>query len=290
MASERFAFCIIAHNEPEIFKTLVAQIDNPDNDIFVMIDKKADIAQFNDVRPRYSRIFFCQNRVDIRWGELSLVKAELEVYSLAVKYGKYLYYHLLSGQDLLIKPVERLNDFMRANRGKEFIGFQQYNSTPDRIKTRMNYFHISPSNSRSDNAIKRLWNISLLEFQKLIGVRRRSDVKYLGSNWASLSERMIQILISHKKDIYNKFRFTLCSDELYKQYFCGKFLSAQIFANCNEDGTDSLRLIDWNKGNPYIWQKGDYDELVNSTAYIARKFSSKDKELMIRIYNYTTEK
>lgn len=290
MGTDRFAFCIIAHNEPIVFKTLVAQIDHPDNDIFVMIDKKADITQFNDVRTLHSRIYFCTDRIDIRWGELSQVKAELEVFSLAMNHGKYLYYHLLSGQDLLIKPVEHLNAFMRENKGKEFIGFQKYISTLERVHRRMNYYHIKPSFCRSNNLIKRYGYKFLIILQKLLCFKRNTDVKSLGSNWASLSDKFVKILVSHKAELYDKFRFTLCPDELYKQYIFDLFIPSKKLGLGNNDGTDNLRFIDWTKGKPYIWQEDDYDELVRSSAFISRKFSSKNKNLINRIFNYTKGK
>ena len=36
-----------------------------------------------------------------------------------------------------------------------------------------------------------------------------------------------------------------------------------------------MRLIDWRRGNPYVWRDEDYDELIHSDRIFARKFSSK---------------
>lgn len=33
-----------------------------------------------------------------------------------------------------------------------------------------------------------------------------------------------------------------------------------------------MRLIDWTRGNPYVFTKADYDELVSSPMMFARKF------------------
>ena len=35
-----------------------------------------------------------------------------------------------------------------------------------------------------------------------------------------------------------------------------------------------MRLIDWKRGNPYVWHKDDFGILINSDRLFARKFSS----------------
>lgn len=66
-SKKKYAFLIIAHNQPELFKILVRQIDHEENDIYVMIDKKADINQFNDILPVKSNLYFLNKRVNIKW-------------------------------------------------------------------------------------------------------------------------------------------------------------------------------------------------------------------------------
>ena len=36
----------------------------------------------------------------------------------------------------------------------------------------------------------------------------------------------------------------------------------------------SMRYIDWERGNPYVWQEKDTDELLSSPYLFARKFAS----------------
>lgn len=293
MAHDRFAFCIIAHNEPKVFKTLVAQIDNPDNDIFVMIDKKADISLFNNVETKYSKILFCPNRVNIRWGELSLVKAELEVFSLAMNNGKYLYYHLLSGQDLLIKPVEQLNDFMRTNKGKEFIGLRENESGYDSTDFRLRYFHLLPHLCRSKYKFIQYLYFAPLKLQKMLHLRRREKPNFvMGSNWCSLTDECVNFILNSRDLIKRVFKFSVCIDEMYKQFIItNSSFKANIYPIRNARfATNYLQLIDWARGQPYTWQDADYDELSNSSAYIARKFSSKNINLINRIFNNTNTK
>lgn len=52
-----------------------------------------------------------------------------------------------------------------------------------------------------------------------------------------------------------------------------------------------LREIDWERGNPYIYRKDDYDMLVNSKKLFARKFSSEvDKSVIDQVFSNITSK
>lgn len=63
----KFAYLVIAHNEPKIFATLVSLLDDERNDIFVHVDKKADISQFQVCKPTKSKMYFVE-RQNVDWG------------------------------------------------------------------------------------------------------------------------------------------------------------------------------------------------------------------------------
>ena len=46
-------------------------------------------------------------------------------------------------------------------------------------------------------------------------------------------------------------------------------------------------MIDWKRGNPYVWRMSDYEEIMNSDRMYARKFNwDTDKEIIIKIEEY----
>ena len=47
-----------------------------------------------------------------------------------------------------------------------------------------------------------------------------------------------------------------------------------------------LRKIDWNRGTPYVWRSDDFEELTNDDYLFARKFSSCDMDIVLKIRNY----
>ena len=56
----------------------------------------------------------------------------------------------------------------------------------------------------------------------------------------------------------------------------------------NNDGDyySCVRFIDWKRGNPYVFKKGDYNDLMNSKCMFARKFDlSVDEDIVNLIFN-----
>lgn len=48
-------------------------------------------------------------------------------------------------------------------------------------------------------------------------------------------------------------------------------------------GRSCMREIDWNRGNPYVWQLEDYDQLVHSDRLFARKMNSSSLPLIHKL-------
>ena len=84
----RHAYLIIAHNQFGLLKKEVELLDCKGNDIFIHIDRKAKGFCEGDFEGicKYSKLTFVP-RVDVRWGELSLVEAEYILLEYAVKGG-----------------------------------------------------------------------------------------------------------------------------------------------------------------------------------------------------------
>ena len=146
----KHAFLIIAHADYEVLRVLVDMLDNKCCDIYIMIDKKAPLP--TQLHVKYARLFMLKKRIDIRWGHVSLIKAEMQLFEIASANGSYEYYHLLSGNDLLIKPLNYVFDFFDQNRGKEFVGFTSGTHWLEKV---MKYqFFMRISSWLSDSKIK----------------------------------------------------------------------------------------------------------------------------------------
>lgn len=100
-------------------------LDDGRNDIYLHIDKKVVLGPLEQdlFRLAKARLFVLEQRLDVRWGDISVVKAELLLLETASMKGPYDYYHLLSGVDLPIKSQDYIHRFFEKNKGYEFVPY-----------------------------------------------------------------------------------------------------------------------------------------------------------------------
>lgn len=276
----------MAHNEPELLKVLISLIDDNRNDIYVMVDLKADIHQFDNIKTKHSKLTFCKNRTNIFWGDISQIKNEINLFEEALQSGVYSYLHLISGVDLPLKNQDDIHSFFMKNAGYEFIGFK--NNERARIITRekIETYQIFCKSMRYENNIKSRIIIKLRKIcnriQLKLGIKRHYSFKEFGygDNWVSITSDFAKHIISQKDRILHDFRRTFCADEIYKQSLALEY-SAKIYK------AGSLRKIDWKRGLPYVWRDSDFNELINSDCLFARKFSNQvDSKIIEHIQNH----
>ena len=75
----KHAICIMAHKDVEQINTLLSLLDHPLIDIFLHLDFKSSIMQSDIISPSHSHLYFV-NRHDVRWGDISLVESELDLF------------------------------------------------------------------------------------------------------------------------------------------------------------------------------------------------------------------
>lgn len=74
---------------------------------------------------------------------------------------------------------------------------------------------------------------------------------------------------------------TKCADEVFLQTLVlNSSFKDNVAPHKDDDNLMALRLIDWNRGAPYIWTSHDIDEILQSDAMFARKFDmNRDRRL-----------
>lgn len=284
----KFAYLIIAHNEPVIFDRLVHLLDDERNDIYVHVDSRSDEGLFTGVSLSKANIYFMPQRRQVYWGGESQVKLELDLMEFAKSHGKYDYYHLLSGVDLPLKPQTYIHSFFEKNRGKEFVGvtFSAYNEWDKERKTK--YYYVGEKFRRSNDIKDKIFSkfsSLFVRLQTILHITRRYDVKlYKGPNWFSITNSFLSYVLQNKYSILKRFNHTLCPDEIFLQTeLMNSDFKGSIY-DINDQFHSCVRLIDWHRGNPYVWQSKDFEELMNSDRLFARKFSSEDMEIVEKIY------
>ena len=289
----RHAYLIMAHNEFDILEKLLRLLDDERNDLYIHIDKKVKDFPFERFRTltEHSAVYFTP-RVDVRWADTSITECQLLMLKEAVPRG-YRYYHLLSGVDLPLKTMDELHRFFEEHDGKEFVHFCTDEQT-ERMRFHVEYHHFRRL-MRSPHALPRAAGYALTGVSRLgwrLGIRRRWEegVRLAsGSNWCSITHALASYIVEMEEWILDHFRLTCVSDELYIQTLVENSAFRQRLYRAEKDDNylANLRHIDWKRGNPYVFRSADFDELMASPCFFARKFSTKvDGEIIDRIYAY----
>lgn len=271
---------IIAHNQFDLLERLICALDCDENDIYVHIDAKVKNFDFDyfEGLVKYSHIYFTP-RVRVTWGDFSQVKAQMLLIEAAVKNqperGGYSYFHLISGCDLPIKSNAEINKFFSENRGKEFIHFSSDRVTESSVN-RIRYYHFFRSRR---NTFFKLISFALYKIQTLLGVDRlrKSGIKVQkGCNWFSITGDFAQYIYENMERWERIFRYSYCADEVFVQTILvnSPFKDNLYMPECGNNHLACARLIDWNRGNPYVFRKEDFEQIKSSPAVFARKFDT----------------
>ncbi|WP_443868260.1 hypothetical protein [Megasphaera sp.] len=94
--------------------------------------------------------------------------------------GKYGYYHLLSGHDFLLKPVQQIQEYYENNTGKVFLAVDRNPLNKPSMLARIDQYNINTANRHITMLLNRFTTI----LQNIIGIHRiknTPDEKYFGS-------------------------------------------------------------------------------------------------------------
>lgn len=284
----KHAYLIIAHKNDFTFHTLIKSLDSEFNDLYIHMDAKVKKYGEHKIEmlARKSNIIHTQ-RTNVQWGGYSQINAEIILFEEAVSSSEsYSFFHLISGEDLPIKPVNEIHSFFENNNGKNFLDFE---NNKFEYGSRVKYFYFF-QDILGRKRIGTLLNWISQKIQEIININRNKNINFQkGTNWVSINRELVEFILENKNWIEKTFKYTLCADELFIHtlVFNSKFKDTLYQGGFNNDFKSIMRFIDWNRGKPYIFLSENFDELINSPYLFARKFNSEvDREIVKKIYNH----
>lgn len=273
------AILIQCHNNLEIINAMIDFFPSECFDFYVHVDKKS-----NMIVPERENVFLVKNRVDVRWGQFSIVEATYALIQAIHDPSEYTYCHLISGADF---PVKDVNWFMKQygeGETTEFIESNFLDGTStwawgglDRVQCWYPQWMIQrPQASR----IKRLIRVAYREFvmRTKIFKRRSQPVErfYGGSSWWSLTGKCVDWIKNNTNaEYYNYFRHGVCVDEVY-------FSTLVRYSPFAENiGGIPPRYMIWNdptnkSGGPSVIKTHNIADAVKAAYPFARKVISMD--------------
>lgn len=261
------AHVILAHKNPEQVKRLILSLYHPSSIIFLHVDKKRNIKDFNEILT-LPNVCFIKNRVSVNWGGFSQIEAVVNSFKEVAEISPSVnYINVLSGQDYPIKSINSFHHFLMSNPGRVFMEFLAFDDPwVIAAKERFNKYHFSD--------IDFLGKYKVEKFVTSILPKRMfpEEFKLVGkSQWFTIDNECLQYIlqfISRTKGLYRKFKYSWGADELVFQSIIYNSPLAYKMINNN------LRYIDWseNQSSPKTITILDKEKLIESDAYFARKF------------------
>ena len=287
---KRHAYLILAHHRFGQLRKLIMLLDDPRNDIFVHVDKKA---AFNPDEwtglCRHSRLSFLKERICVSWGGVSIMRSELALLKEATSSGEYDYYHLLSGMDLPIKDQDTIHAFFDAHSGTEFINFWHFKKT---TASRFHYYTLFPEGA--GHFATNLINNIFKGLQMAVGYKMNKDVDFrFASQWFSITDELARYVISKEEWLEKVFRHTNTCDEIFLATLVWNSpFREKLYVKEPVDehvvNESNMRFIDWTRGesirHPWTFRISDWDLLMSVPHFWARKFDENvDNEIIEKI-------
>ena len=261
----KHAYMIMAHDQFLSLKELVAVLDDERNDIYVHFDKK--LKTVPELSARHSNLTILNKRVNVIWGDVSQIKAEYALFKAAFAPGKYDYYHIISGTHFPLKSNDGLHSWFSACNGACVLKPQPL--PEEEIGMRFGYYHFFLkhliSRNRTVNKAYHLGWRAVLAVQKKLGIKRdTSFIKGKASQWCSLNEDALKLILSKEKETLKKFRRSFCCDEFFVRSILDGSDVPVIY-------DDKICYVEFVHTTPRIFKEGDLDYLLDSGALFFRK-------------------
>lgn len=288
----KHAYLIIAHNEFEILKQLIAALDDIRNDIYIHFDAKCK--NLPNLECNEASLYILRDRIDVRWGDYSQIETEMllfeHAHNMQIKTGVYYqYYHLISGVDIPLKSQDYIHNFFNTHQGKEFLGYYQGDLQLE-LRKKVQMYHLFSKNFTKDDkwTFCKIVRAIFCRLQFYLRIKRNSDICLVrGTNWVSITNDFVEFLIGKKQEIKRRFHHTFCADEVYKHTLCWNSKFKDNIHNPENEAHGCMREINWIVLDRYSYLPSftidDYERLNKSPMLFARKFDTANIDVVKKI-------
>ncbi len=260
----KLAHLILAHANPKQVERLVARLSNENSHVFIHLDKKADITQYQYLN-LLPGVFFISNRVAVGWGDYSMIQATLNGFEEILQKGiEYSHLNLLSGQDYPIKNIEEIQKFLFANAGKSFFQWRDIEKDWPDGRKRLSQYSLGDYHLPGKYQFQRFLNF--------LSKRKFPDnLKAYGkSQWVTITPAAAEYSIKYIKEhpkLKRFFRMTWAVDEVFFQSILVNSPLIDTLVN------ENYRYIEMDANlRPTTLVTADVKMLINSGMFFARKF------------------
>lgn len=293
----RLAVLLALHNHPEQANCFIEQMDNNDNvEIFIHIDGRSLDIENKLLKSKHIHIM--PIHFNVSWGDFTQVQYVVELLKFASEFGEFDYYSLHTGNDIIVKPIEQLFQFLEKDHKYAYLDCHalpwkewQYGgglgrlalTWPDAFRKRLKP-HSAQRYLRS--LYGKAYGAGILRGKKL------PNIQFYGrSAFFTIREdcaKNILRYLDNNQWFLKLFEKALCGDEIFIDTLANLTVGENTIENSN-----NLRYIDFgsidkrNVGAPKTLTEGDIENIDKSNAFFARKVDlSVDREIIDHYKEY----
>ena len=264
----KFAYLILAHDNFSVLNRLIGMLDDSRNDIFIHFDKK--LKNLPDINTESSGLHIIPDRIDVRWGTTSQIKAIYKLLDAAYTFSSYDFFFVISGTHLPLKNQDYIHQYFSKYTGNTVI--RRWNSSEGEIDFKLRRIHIGIDNFQSPNrhiksVVQLFWRIGMY-LQKHLGIRiHKGETFVKADEWVVLTAPHVRHMLDVEHDIQKKYRHTFCSDEFY--------LASELMAFDKEHIIDDQNILfmHFDADRPLVIEREEYVQMMDSPYIFARKFT-----------------
>ena len=240
---KKHALLIQAHQDISYFIKL-AKIQ-PNVNFYVHMDAKSRDFPKTDLA-NLANVVLLSDRVSVRWGGFSQIEATLKLFETAFAHEDNAYFHLLSGEDVVLQPFEVIE-----KQWQHQFGFQAMMSCE--IAPQYAYRFIMDSPHADSNWQRQLTGKIITKLQQGVAkVKPYHSPIYFGSQWFSVTREDWEKIVPFTDEYSDFFRHKLVPDEHFFQTLITEKLTNQIRLS-NDNRRQIIFDKNVNNGNSPIY-------------------------------------
>lgn len=240
---KKHALLIQAHQDISYFIKL-AKIQ-PNVNFYVHIDAKSDY--FPDAETaQLANVFLLKDRITVRWGGFSQIEATLKLFETAFVNEDNAYFHLVSGEDVVLQPFEVIE-----KQWQQRFDFQAMMAC--KLAPECAYRFIMDSPHADSNWQRQLTGKIITKLQQGVAkVKPYHSPICFGSQWFSVTREDWEKILPFADEYSDFFRHKLVPDEHFFQTLITEKLTNQIRLS-NDNRRQIIFDKNVNNGNSPIY-------------------------------------
>lgn len=280
-------FLILVHKNPEQLLMLLKQLESNESHFFIHVDLKGRIEDFKEATKLIKNVRFIKKQYDHHWGSYILVKAIMALINELQSETQldYSHAHLISGEDILTKPIVKLVQFFSTNSKTNYMNFSAFpvNGWWNGGLYRITHYHFGKfkrAKSFLGKCFLRAYNYLYILFPFLKKKLIKDLEFYGGSAWWSISKESINFIhnyVEQNPKFSDFFKYSILSDEIFFQTI---LMNSKLKDSVDNNYKRYIKWVGPDFSSPVYLTLADYYTIKASDSFFARKIDfGKSSEL-----------